>query len=267
AEPSAGNAGLLIDTTGPGGQLTADVEGLTIYYAAGGAGYLLASSQGSSTFVVYQRAAPNAYLATFQVGANAPLGIDGVSGTDGIDVTNRGLGSAFPGGLFVAQDDSNSGFNQNFKLVDWQTIASGATPPLLVDPTYDAYDTGCAPSATFRNGAGVNPSILVNLQQPLLGSTWSSALDCAGVSPGPAFLLGFNAPSSGYFFPFGEVLIDLASANLVFLSTTHTGNVVPFNVAIPPQLLLCGVRISVQGACFGSPTPILSNAIDLELGF
>jgi myo-inositol-hexaphosphate 3-phosphohydrolase len=267
AEPGAGTANFLVDTTGAGGNLTADVEGLTIYYTAGGGGYLIASSQGSNTYVVYQRAAPHAYLTTFQIGANAALGIDGTTETDGIDVTNLGLGSAFPDGVFIAQDDSNPGFNQNFKLVEWQDIASGASPPLAVDNSYDAYGTGCPASATLRNGSGANPAILANLAQPILGSTWSSSLNCAGVSPGPAYLLGFSLPSSGFFYPFGEVLVDLSSANFVLLATSHTGNVVPFSVAIPPQLLLCGLEISLQGACFGASGATLSNAIDLVIGF
>src|SRR5688572_26953197 len=41
AEPTAGTARTMIDTTDSGGRLTADLEGLGIYYAAGGAGYLL----------------------------------------------------------------------------------------------------------------------------------------------------------------------------------------------------------------------------------
>ncbi|MGH7152063.1 MAG: phytase, partial [Planctomycetota bacterium] len=85
AEPGAGTTRIQVDSTGGGGNLTADVEGLSIYYAAGGAGYLLASSQGNNTFVVYQRAFPHAHLLTFQVGANAGLGIDAVTETDGID--------------------------------------------------------------------------------------------------------------------------------------------------------------------------------------
>ena len=43
--------------------------------------------------------------------------IDGVSGTDGIDVTNASLGSVFPKGVFVAQDTLNPGANQNYKLL------------------------------------------------------------------------------------------------------------------------------------------------------
>jgi 3-phytase len=121
AEPDAGTARALVDSTGSGGNLTADVEGLSIYYTRGGGGYLIASSQGSSEYVVYDRAPDNGHVLTFQIGA--ANGIDAVTGTDGIDVTNAPLGAAFPQGAFVAQDDENSGGNQNFKLVRWEVVA------------------------------------------------------------------------------------------------------------------------------------------------
>ena len=64
AEPGDGTARTQVDTTGSGGHLTGEVEGLALYYGSGGAGYLIASSQGSSEFVVYGREGDNAYLAT-----------------------------------------------------------------------------------------------------------------------------------------------------------------------------------------------------------
>lgn len=116
-------------------RLSPDLEGLTIYYAGNGSGYLLASSQGSSSFAVFRRAGDNEYLGSFAVkGAN---GIDGVSGTDGIDVASTALGELFPHGLFVAQDDNNGGANQNFKLVGWERIAAAFAPPLTIDPGRD----------------------------------------------------------------------------------------------------------------------------------
>ncbi|MFL5803413.1 MAG: phytase [Roseiflexaceae bacterium] len=123
AEPTAGNTRTQVDKTGSGGHLTADVEGLTIYDAGNGAGYLIASSQGSDSFVIYRREGANAYVATFQIVAGND--IDAVSGTDGIDVTNTNLGPAFPQGMFIAQDGKNDGCNQNFKFVPWHTIAAG----------------------------------------------------------------------------------------------------------------------------------------------
>jgi len=79
--------------------LTADVEGITLYYAANGEGYLLVSSQGSSNFKVYERKEPHAFVKTFVV--------DGVSNADGIEVTNLNLGPAFPQGIFLTHDGTN----------------------------------------------------------------------------------------------------------------------------------------------------------------
>ncbi len=55
-----GEARTLVDTTGPGGNLAADVEGLTIYHVDHNTGYLIASSQGDDTYAVYTREAGNA---------------------------------------------------------------------------------------------------------------------------------------------------------------------------------------------------------------
>jgi 3-phytase len=70
-------------------------------------------------------------VGTFRIVAGA---IDAVSDTDGIDVTGASLGAAFQGGLFVAQDGSNDGGNQNFKLVPWLQVAGAFSPPLAVAP-------------------------------------------------------------------------------------------------------------------------------------
>jgi 3-phytase len=159
----------LIDITGPGqrradphatslspgpplGRLIADVEGLTLYLKPLGKGYLLASSQGNSTFAVYDRALPHAYRGSFRIveGRARPIfnqasgpdsnqvsgPIDGVSETDGIDITSASLGPGFERGLFMAQDGENTEPlaakqaqgetkkpHQNFKIVPWSAIA------------------------------------------------------------------------------------------------------------------------------------------------
>ncbi len=142
AEPGATTARELVDSVGTGGHLTADVEGLAIYYTSTGGGYLLASSQGSDSFVVYQRDGSNAYIATFQIGAGN--GIDQVTHTDGIDVTNVNLGSTFPSGVFVAQDNSNDSQNQNFKLVPWAAIVDATGSGLSIDTTWHPRAVGSA---------------------------------------------------------------------------------------------------------------------------
>ncbi len=111
-----------------GGRLAAHVEGLSIYAPPGGGpddGFLLASSQGNHTYVVYDRAPPHAYRGTFRVsGAGA---VDGAEDTDGLHVVSAPLGPRYPMGLLVVQDGINlapdaSEANQNFKLVSWQDV-------------------------------------------------------------------------------------------------------------------------------------------------
>ena len=110
--------------------LDADVEGLTIYYAADGAGYLIASSQGSSTYVIYERDGDNAHLTNFRIAEGI---IDAAVESDGIEVSNQSLGPLWPDGLFIAHDDHNEDFTRNFKLVGWGDLAAAADVELVVD--------------------------------------------------------------------------------------------------------------------------------------
>ncbi|WP_327356879.1 phytase [Streptomyces sp. NBC_01304] len=120
AEPGAGTARTKLDSAGSGGHITADTEGIT---AAGNRLYV--SSQGSNDFTAYDRAS-GSYLGRFSV-ANGGAA-DDCEDTDGIDATASPLGSAFPSGVFVCQDGSNStpgtSGNQNFKLVPLQRITA-----------------------------------------------------------------------------------------------------------------------------------------------
>jgi 3-phytase len=120
AEPTAGATRTQVDKTGAGGHLVSNVEGLTIAYGKNGGGYLIASSQGNSTYAVYLRAGNNEYVKSFRIVDGN--GVDGVAETDGVDVTTGNLGPAFPRGVFVAQDGHNDNGNQNFKLVPLQLI-------------------------------------------------------------------------------------------------------------------------------------------------
>ena len=126
AEPDAGGTGKLIARVGENG-LTADVEGLALYYADHGRGHLIVSSQGNNTFKVYERNGDNRYVMTIDPKAGR---IDDVSDTDGIVVTNCPTSRDFARGLLIAQDGENPRGNQNFKLYAWEDIA-GTT--LLID--------------------------------------------------------------------------------------------------------------------------------------
>jgi 3-phytase len=138
-EPDAGDGRVRVDTTGAGGHLTADVEGLALYDASGDRGSLLVSSRGDSTIAVYTREANNSYLGSFRVISNGE--IDAVTGTDRIDVTNFPLGNAFPSGLFVAHDASNSGAAaSDFKVVPWESSANALG--LVIDTFWDPRAVG-----------------------------------------------------------------------------------------------------------------------------
>ncbi|MGP7816503.1 phytase [Niallia sp. 01092] len=123
AEPNEGSKGTIVDKA-DGKHLSADIEGLTMYYAPNGKGYLMDSSQGDSRYAVYKRQGNNEYVGNFKIGNSKK--IDGTSHTDGIDVLGYGLGEKYPYGIFVAQDDENieSGkkLNQNFKIVSLDKI-------------------------------------------------------------------------------------------------------------------------------------------------
>ncbi|GAA3224099.1 phytase [Actinocorallia longicatena] len=108
---------------GTGGtRLSADAEGLTIYYGPRGRGYLLASSQGDSTFAVFDLKSGR-YLNGFRVG-----GKDGAQHSDGAAVTAAPLGRSYPHGLLVVHDGENAPAvrdreGTNFKFVPWERVA------------------------------------------------------------------------------------------------------------------------------------------------
>ncbi|MEC9410749.1 MAG: phytase, partial [Pseudomonadota bacterium] len=104
--------------------LVADVEGMSIYHGTE-TSYLVVSSQGDDSYVLYSSEAPYEYVGRFNIAMNAAAGIDGASETDGLDVTSAALGSNYPDGLLVVQDGRNvmPAENQNYKLVSWSDIA------------------------------------------------------------------------------------------------------------------------------------------------
>ena len=140
AEPDDGSERELVDHTGDGGHLEDDIEGLTLYRTSTGTGYLIASSQGDSTFAMYEREGDNRYVQSFQIVEGGK--IDEVTETDGIAVTNANLGPLFPKGAFVAQDDENDDQWQNFKIVPWEAIAQSGRFPLIIDTKLSDPDSG-----------------------------------------------------------------------------------------------------------------------------
>jgi len=111
------------------GKLVADIEGISLYQTKKQT-LLIASSQGSNSYSVFNTA-DSSFVGAFSIVDNKMgLKIDGTSDTDGIAVSSQTL-PGFEGGLFVAQDGENTvatkngsmNENQNFKFVPWQAIS------------------------------------------------------------------------------------------------------------------------------------------------
>ncbi|WP_158968591.1 phytase [Paraglaciecola sp. L3A3] len=120
AEPIDIPAKLIVTTSDT---FVADVEGMGIY-VMDGARYLVASSQGNNSYGVFALEQDNRYLGSFKIDMDLEVMIDGVSETDGLEITSQSLGSKLPDGLLVVQDGRNRLVDapQNFKLVDGKVI-------------------------------------------------------------------------------------------------------------------------------------------------
>lgn len=142
ADPDGSNAGTLIaqasDVLSANIHLMADVEGLAIYAPPGNpeAGYLVASSQGNDSYVLFDRSPPHSYRGTFQIAFNGQQTGD----TDGLDVTAMGVGKSFPNGMLVVQDGAPAwrGLgNQNFKVVAWHDVVTAMPTLTTQTPSLD----------------------------------------------------------------------------------------------------------------------------------
>lgn len=127
AEPVESEIKTIDRTTKYNGHINGDTEGLALLTHQKGK-LLIASSQGSSDFTVYDLKNTNKYLGRFSIKKNEE--IDGVSRTDGIEIFTGKISNDFQEGILIAQDDMNMDafdfdgvslqakkINQNFKLV------------------------------------------------------------------------------------------------------------------------------------------------------
>lgn len=101
-----------------------DIEGMGIYHGDKRS-YLVVSSQGNSSYVVFDAAPPFKVRGAFRVGMDPVAGIDGASETDGLEVSSANFGGPFARGMLVVHD----GFKrmpegaQNYKAVAWDDVA------------------------------------------------------------------------------------------------------------------------------------------------
>ena len=132
AEPNDYEIKIIDSIKENGGQISGDAEGLAILNHPEGK-LLIASSQGSSDFTVYNLNNKNEFIGRFSIGKNNE--IDGVSRTDGIEIYTGHINEDYESGILIAQDDMNMAtfnldgvslqakkINQNFKLVPLKQI-------------------------------------------------------------------------------------------------------------------------------------------------
>ena len=125
AEPGDSDAGQKIISIGDGG-LSADVEGITIYYGSLGKGYIIASSQGNASFKIYERSEPHNYIGSFS--------INGVTNSDGIDICNIPLNEDFDSGIFLCHNGAGTGPYEQVAL-NLNQIAS-VVDEFITEPGY-----------------------------------------------------------------------------------------------------------------------------------
>ncbi|MCB1072799.1 MAG: phytase [Chlamydiales bacterium] len=100
-----------IQSFGVADGIRGDREGLALYKMSKGQGYLIVSSQGDSTFKIYQRAGKNKFVKTAVA--------HDVWKTDGIAVTAQSIPPYYPTGVFVAHNDKKN----NFVIFDWYSFS------------------------------------------------------------------------------------------------------------------------------------------------
>ncbi len=99
---------------------------MTLFRGPSGHEYVIVSSQGDYTYSAYDASRDDRWVGSFRA---APGGaIDGTEETDGIATLATPLGSAFPHGIFVAQDGYNVSTGDgdrtdtNYKFVDLSDV-------------------------------------------------------------------------------------------------------------------------------------------------
>lgn len=121
AEPETGTA--LTSLAKISATLVDDVEGMAIYYGKA-KNYLIVSSQGNNSYVIYDSLPPFRYRGAISIILDAEKNIDGASETDGLDVISANLGGPFGEGMLVVQDGHKvmPAAPQNFKYISWEKI-------------------------------------------------------------------------------------------------------------------------------------------------
>lgn len=129
ADPKSERRGKLVCEHGKNG-VTRDLEGLAVYNMHGGEGYLIATSEGSSSFFVFDRKTQE-YVTRFAMR-------DGED-CEGVAVTNVHLTPRYRNGIFLCTTRVSGG-RYKVVAVPWDTIASQVKPGLKVSNRWNPRD-------------------------------------------------------------------------------------------------------------------------------
>lgn len=225
AEPNSGDQITVVRPV-DSPELVPDLEGLGLYYGPNGTGYLIASSQGDSSYAVYRREGANEFLGSFVIGDNEALGIDQANETDGLDVINVPLGPLFPFGALLVQDGANDPQNvvenddelennaTNFKFVRWEDLAGAFEQPLIIDtqsfdprnpmnlistPDIELNPIGTYATGLFDEGAAEIPAYDPGSQRLFVVNAGGSQVDVFDLSDptNPALIASIDTASFG----------------------------------------------------------------------
>ena len=108
-----------VDTV-DGTHIVADAEGAALLPRGETGGWLVVSSQGDNAYAAYDLETRD-FVTRFRIVDGT---VDGVTHTDGLEISAVPLGPDFPAGIMVVQDDENDTGGQNFKFVDLRSVTA-----------------------------------------------------------------------------------------------------------------------------------------------
>jgi hypothetical protein len=123
-----------------------------------------------------------------------------------------------------------------------------------------------APSATVYNGSGLNPLVLSSVTLPALGTTWTIQVDA---SAWPAatltYLQGRMGQTAGALYPFGELLIDLATPFVFASLQPVAGGLSGHSFFLPANPALGGIVFHVQAGILGMVPAVATNGLQVKV--
>ncbi|MEO0650063.1 MAG: M12 family metallo-peptidase [Planctomycetota bacterium] len=137
------------------------------------------------------------------------------------------------------------------QVADMQAFAATAT----------CLDTIRPGACTVVNGSGVNPSVLTCFDPPVTSSTWRLAL--TGGAATTTAIAVYGALSAPIPTLFGEILVDLGSVELAFVSLPSLTPTTIYEFPIPANPALVGLSVHAQGLV---DFVRLTNAVTADIG-